>query len=240
MYADAAYCYRRSSVVCSSMSVTIVSPARRLNRSRVGPRNYICIRWGPDPQREETSLTVPIVKYREYRRCAAAMRPFVKLLWPLVMIAVIAAILFWRCLVCLSTDRERARRWWDRHAVVTVPIHSSSSTAVGVAAVAVRQPRRRWNVEATTSLSADGRRVRQRVTARRRRAADVERRVPSSCRAKCDRHHGWWWWWWLSADRRLQSAVQSTCTARQARRPTLHLTGHGNLPLSIREIYYLR
>ena len=35
-YVDAAYCYRPSSVVCLSVcrSVTIVSPAKRLRRSR--------------------------------------------------------------------------------------------------------------------------------------------------------------------------------------------------------------
>ena len=50
MYLDAAYCYRPSSVVCRSVSVTLVRPAKGLNRSRCrlvgdsgGPREP-CVR----------------------------------------------------------------------------------------------------------------------------------------------------------------------------------------------------
>jgi len=51
MYADAAYCYRRSSVVCLSvcLSNTIVSPAKMAEMikmpfglwTQVGPRNHV-------------------------------------------------------------------------------------------------------------------------------------------------------------------------------------------------------
>jgi len=55
--------------------------------TRVGPtQKELCIRRGPDPPwkeailRGEGAAERPIVKYREYPPCAAAMRPFVKLL----------------------------------------------------------------------------------------------------------------------------------------------------------------
>jgi len=47
----------------------------------VGPRSHV-LHGGPDPPRERAILRgkeQPIVKYREYHPCAAAMRPVVKL-----------------------------------------------------------------------------------------------------------------------------------------------------------------
>jgi len=92
MYEDAAYCYRRSSAVCLSAgrSVTIVSPAKTAEPfemifelwTLVGPSDNV-LNGGPDPARERAILSgneQPIVKYREYRPCAAVMRPFVKLI----------------------------------------------------------------------------------------------------------------------------------------------------------------
>ena len=85
MYVDAAYCYKRSSVVCLSvsLSVTIAMSAKTAEPieiklgmlSGVGPGNHACsrkpcIRWG-EPSRAE------------------AMRPYVKLLWPLAIVTFI-------------------------------------------------------------------------------------------------------------------------------------------------------
>jgi len=93
-----AYCYRRSSVhgLSVGLSVTIVNPAKTAEPIEIplglwtrvgGPRNHVLER-DPDPPWEVAILRGkgrPVVKYRDYRPCAAAMRPFcVKLLLPLV------------------------------------------------------------------------------------------------------------------------------------------------------------
>ena len=50
-------------------------------RTRVEPRNHV-LAGGPDTPRGRDSFggRAAIVKHRDYRPCAAAMRPFVKLL----------------------------------------------------------------------------------------------------------------------------------------------------------------
>jgi len=62
--------------------------------TRVSAKNHV-LEGGPDPPRKDAILRGekgrPIVKYREYRPCAAVMRPFVNLLWPLV----ISMLLLW-------------------------------------------------------------------------------------------------------------------------------------------------
>jgi len=90
MYVDAAHCYRRSSVVCQcvSLSVTIESPAKTAEPIempfglwiQVGAGNHV-LDGGPVPhgkgklRRGEEAARC---KYTEYRPCAATMRPFIK------------------------------------------------------------------------------------------------------------------------------------------------------------------
>jgi len=81
MYADAAYCYQPSIVVCRSvcrsvsLSVTLVSPAKTAAvmemtfglRTLVGPGNHV-LDGGPDPPCQGTILRGkghPVVKYRD-------------------------------------------------------------------------------------------------------------------------------------------------------------------------------
>ena len=92
-FIDAAYCYTWSGVVCRSaslsvcLSVTLVSPAKTAEPiemsfglwTRVGPRNRVLDGVQIPPCEGAILRGQPIVKYWEYRPCAAAMRPFVKL-----------------------------------------------------------------------------------------------------------------------------------------------------------------
>ena len=95
MYVDVDYCYRQRVSVC--LSLTIVSPAKTAEPikmpfglwTRMGPRNHVLDR-GLDPPWERAIFRGkrrPIVKW-EYRPCAAAMRPFVKLVWSLVVFTI--------------------------------------------------------------------------------------------------------------------------------------------------------
>ena len=92
---DATSCYRRSRVVCRSVYL-IRAPCKNgwTDRDVVwdvdsdGPKEP-CIGWGfrsPTGRGSFGENGRPIVKYRDYCPCATAMRPFVKLLWPLVII----------------------------------------------------------------------------------------------------------------------------------------------------------
>jgi len=90
-YIDAAYCYRRSSVVRQSvgLSVTISSPAKTAEPiempfelwTRVGPRNHV-FDGGSDPPFEGAILKREEAAYckmqgiPQYRPCAAPMRPY--------------------------------------------------------------------------------------------------------------------------------------------------------------------
>jgi len=82
-------------VVCPSvaLSVAIVSRAKTAEPievpfgmlTGVGPRNYVLDdSLDPHGNGQFWGKARPIVKYKDYRPCAAAMRPFVKLLRPLV------------------------------------------------------------------------------------------------------------------------------------------------------------
>ena len=80
VHVDAANCYRRSSVVCLSvgLSVTIVSPAKTAE-----PIEMPFGAWTMMGPRKRASDGVHIGatwRIRLNRPCAAAMRPFVKLL----------------------------------------------------------------------------------------------------------------------------------------------------------------
>jgi len=72
------------------LSVTIVNPAKTAQPieipfgvwTQVGPRNHV-LDGDRDPLWEGVILREkgqPIVKYRDYHPCTAAMRPFIKLL----------------------------------------------------------------------------------------------------------------------------------------------------------------
>jgi len=78
IYVDAACCYQPSSVVCRAvcLSVTRVSRTKTAEpiempfglKTWVGPRNHVCIRWGPDPPWKGAILRGkgrPIVKYKD-------------------------------------------------------------------------------------------------------------------------------------------------------------------------------
>jgi len=68
----------------------------------LGPRNHV-FDGGPGPRMEmgifEGGKGRPVVKYKEYCPCMAAMRPFVRVFWPLV-----AAVVESRCLWCECSD----------------------------------------------------------------------------------------------------------------------------------------
>ena len=99
-YVYVTYFCRPSSVVCLSVCLSQSwDLQKQLNRSRCrlgcgrewaqGRNHVLVIRCGsksPMGMGNFEGKGWPIVKCREYRPCAAAMRPFVKLLWPLVVI----------------------------------------------------------------------------------------------------------------------------------------------------------
>jgi len=97
-YVDVAYCYRRSSASVCRSACHDREPCKNgwTDRDAVlvldsgGPKEPCRpIRLGPYPPREGAILRGKrrfIVRYRECTySCAAAMRPFLKLLWPLVL-----------------------------------------------------------------------------------------------------------------------------------------------------------
>ena len=98
-YSDAAYYYRTSSVVClSSVGLPVCHDREPCKTAepiempfrlwiRVGPRNRV-VDWSPDPNGKgqfDGKRAAHCKVLGLYRPCAAAMQPFVKLLWPLVL-----------------------------------------------------------------------------------------------------------------------------------------------------------